>query len=179
MPLHVHREMCFYRVQVKQSQAPEMFETLYSRGVVWWFDTIFCIYWFSLQFWYGHWFLIKLLPASKGDWWSSWAAKPKSKLVRSGCNFCLVVWNLFTLDVNLACGTSSCNWSGLVLKRVVINEDAEKKAQTPGATSVILKSSDVQNPQWTKVSGSCNDFSVCIYIYTHQYNMICSYRYLH
>lgn len=125
MPLHVHREMCFSRVQVKQPQAPEMFETLYSRGVVQWFDTIFCIYWFPLKFWYGHRFLNKLLPASKGDWWSSWAAKPKSKLVRSGCNFCLVVWNLFTLDVNLACGTSSCNWSGLVLKRVVLNEDAE------------------------------------------------------
>lgn len=38
MPLHVHREICFSRVQVKQSQTPEMFETLYSRGVVQWFD---------------------------------------------------------------------------------------------------------------------------------------------
>lgn len=32
------------------------------------------------------------------------------------CNFCLVVWNLFTLGVDLVYGISSCNRSGLVLK---------------------------------------------------------------
>lgn len=149
-------------------------EVLYS-GLI----TIFCIYWFPLQFWYGHWFLTKLLPASKGDWWFSWAEKPKSKLVRSRCNFSLVVWNLFTLGVNLACGT--CNWRGLVLKQIVLNEGAEiiNLVQLLSYFRAVMCRAH-NEPRC--LFGPCNDVSVCVsvcecmyYAHLYLYNMICSY----
>lgn len=138
---------------------------LYSRGVVQCFDTIFYVIWFPFKFWYGHWLLIRCFPASTGTM-IQLSSKPKSKLVGGRCNFCLVVgtclcqvwvWPLVPL--------LELKWSGSWN-----NSSSRRCWNKPGATSVVLTSSDVQNPQWTKVYVWlllwCFCVCVCIYIYT-------------
>lgn len=110
MPLHVHKEMCFSKGQVKQllrCLKLSTVEVLYN-GLIQYsaFTGSHLSFDMGIDFLSNFFLQVKETgdPAEQQNQKQGWL---RSRC--NFCNFCLVVWNLFTLDVNLVCGTSSCN----------------------------------------------------------------------
>lgn len=134
-------------------------EVLYS-GLI----KIFCIYWFPLQFWYGHWFLTKLLPASRLVIQLS-----KETKVKAGKKQMQLLW-LFGTCLHLVWiwPVAPYNWSGLVYKQIVLNEGAEiiNLLQFLSYFRVVMCRTH-NEPRC--LFGPYNDVSVCVCVYVSLY----------